>query len=219
MPEPIDLRRALYKATEQFLVGDAPALADELTDALLVISARVARLKKAVAPDDPLAVEVHAVDEAFARSVALARKLSSAIRNYQDPGAYVAVGTMARDFGRHISTSLPSGMSFTVRIDSNHPIAVMPPSELRRILAKLIRRTIGDVPDGGEFVLEVIDGRGTTNEPAIRIVLGHEALSAGVAADAADQVRDVVNARGGWVEPCATPGHGATVVVSLPTPC
>jgi hypothetical protein len=220
MPDATDLRAAVYKATEEFLVGDGPALVDELTDALLGISARVAHVCRTVALEDPGAAELRAVDDAFAHSVTLARRLSVAIRAYQDPGGYVGVAAMVRDLGRQVSTSLPSGVAFSVRIGSNPAIAAMPSSELRRVLAKLIRRTSHDVSNRVEWVLEVVDGRTTdTRERAIRIVLGHDALSAAAAADAADQVRSAVSARGGWVQPCATIGRGATVVVSLPTPC
>jgi hypothetical protein len=220
MPEATDLRRALYKATEQFLVGDAPALADELTDALLANSAGVARIRKSIAAGDPVAAEVLAVDEAFGRSVTLARKLSSAIRSYDDPGGYVAVAPLVRDLGRHLASSMPGGVAFTVRVGTSHAIAAMPSSELRSVLAKLIRRTYEGVLDGREFVLEVLDGQGAdASVPEVHIILGHGALTAGTAADAADQVRDAVNARGGWVAPCATAGRGATVVVSLPSPC
>jgi hypothetical protein len=164
--------------------------------------------------------ELGAVDEAFAQSVTLARKLSVAIRAYQDPGSYVGVAAMVRDLGRQVSPSLPTGVTFTVRIASNPAIAAMPSSELRRVLAKLIRRTCVGISDHGEWVLEVVDGRATdSRERAIRIVLGHDALTAAAAADAADQVRDAVNARGGWVQACATLDRGATVVVSLPAPC
>jgi hypothetical protein len=220
MPDATDLRAAVYKATEEFLVGDGPALVDELTDALLGISARVAQLRRTVAPEDAGAAELRAIDEAFAQSVTLARSLSVAIRAYQDPGGYVGVAAMVRDLGRQVSTSLPGGVAFTVRIASNPAIAAVPSSELRRILAKLIRRTSHGVSSRVEWVLEVVDGCATdAPERAVRIILGHDALSAAAAADAADQVRSAVNARGGWVQPCATVGRGATVVVSLPTPC
>ena len=220
MTDATDLRGAVHKATEQFLAGDAPALIDELTDALLVVSSRVAGLRSAVAPEDPVAAELRAVDEAFAQSVALTRKLSIAIKALQDPSGYVGVAAMVRDLGRQLSTSLPNGVALTVRIGSNPAIAAMPSSELRRVLAKLIRRTCSCMSDRSEWVLEVVDGGATdTHQRAIRIVLGHDALSAAAAADAADQVRDAVDASGGWVQPCATLGQGATVVVSLPTPC
>src|SRR5579859_6337940 len=99
MRDPTDLHRALYKATEQFLVGDAPGLADELTDALLVVSARVSRLRKTVSSRNPVATEVSAVDEAFAQTVTLARRLSAALRAHQEPGGYVAVESTVRDLG------------------------------------------------------------------------------------------------------------------------
>jgi hypothetical protein len=224
MPNPADFRRILREATEQFLVGDAPALAAELTDALILVSARVANLRRRAPRTGPLAEEVRAVDEAFGRSVVLVRELSTAIRAHRDPGAYVAAGDIVRELGRQLAVSLPEGTALTIRCSSNPALATISPSELRRVLVTLIRRTVDGMGEGGcELVIEVsevMEARATeTLEPAIRIVVRHDALLAAAAADAADQVRDMVNARGGSVQPCATTGRGAAVVVSLRAAC
>jgi hypothetical protein len=220
----MDSRRLLREATERFLVGDAPALAAELTDALLLVSARVASLRRRAPKRGRIADEVRSVDEAFARSVALARQLSVAIRAHRDPGAYVAAGDIVRELGRQLAASLPEGTALTVRCSSDPALATISPSELRRVLATLIRRTVDSMDEReNELVIEVsevMEARATEAlEPAIRIVVRHDALLAAAAADAADQVRDMVSARGGSVEPCATTGKGAAVVVSLRAAC
>lgn len=215
------VRLALREATEHFLVGDAPALVDELTDALLSASDRVGRLRKIVAGDHPMAEQIHEMDRAFGQSVSLARSLSTAIRSHRDPGAYTDATAIVRELARQLAASLPRGPGLTVRHPSNAVIVAMPPSELRRILATLVRCTVEDLGVGGRGLWLEVRDLADKRSPAsgVHIIVGHASLGAGRAADAADQVRHMVNARGGSVEPCAAPGGGTAVVVSVPGAC
>ena len=222
MPSGIDLQSVVREATEQFLVGDAPALAGELTDALIVVSARVARLRRTFeAPagerDEGLDGELRAIDEAFGRSVDLARRLSQAIRAHRAPGAYASASNIARELGRQLGSSMPESMRLALQCPAGPVLAMIPPSELRRILVVLVRRVVEGVGDGGgELSLEV--GESKSSREA-RIVVGHQKLRPAAAADAADQARELVHAWGGSVDPCARARGGAAVVVVLPGAC
>jgi hypothetical protein len=210
--------RAVHDATDQFLVGDASALADELTDALVSVSANVAALRKRVPASDDIARDLRALDEAFGRTVALARRLSTAIRQQQDPGAFADVARIARDLGRHLVPVMPEGVALTVTGASSPTLAAMAPSEVRRVLSLLFRRVIEGLAERrGELTLEVREQRGqSASPPEVRVQIAHRALKLGSAADAAEDVRASVNASGGSVEPCAQTGGGAAVVVLLP---
>jgi hypothetical protein len=224
-----DLQSVVREATEQFLVGDAPALAGELTEALIAVSARVGRLRRTIearreAPKsgDALEGEVRAIDEAFGRSVELARRLAQAIREHSAPGAYTAVTGLTRELGRQLSTALPSPMRLTLRCPTGPVLAAIPPADLRNVLVNLVRGVVEGVAHGrrdvgGELSLEVTETR--TSGPEARIVLGHPRLTPTAAAEAAGVVREVVHAWGGSVEPCARTIGGAAVVVLLPSVC
>jgi hypothetical protein len=224
-----DLRSVVRAATEQFLVGDAPALAGELTDALIVVSARVGVLRRTVeatraragaggSAGEPLAVDLEAIEEAFGHSVDLARRLSQAIQAHGEPGAYTAVSNLARELGRQLAPALPDKMTLALRCPSGPVLAVIPSSELRRILVVLVRRVVEGVGQaGGELQLEVTAAKASGREA--RIVVGHEKLRPAAAADAADQARELVHAWGGSIDPCARAGGGAAVVVLLPGVC
>ena len=225
IPSGSDLQTVVREATEQFLVGDAPALAGELTDALIVVSARVGQLRRSFEAEPPAAGsreqvlegEVHAIEEAFARSVDLARRLSQAIRAHRAPGAYASAANIARELGRQLATSLPESMRLGLRCPPGPVLAMIPPSELRRILVILVRRVVEGVGDGGgELLLEVAEVKSSVE---VRLVVGHPKLRPGAAADAADQARELVHAWGGSVDPCARTGGGASVVVLLPGAC
>ncbi len=216
-----DLGRAVRDATEQFLVGDAPALADELTDALLSVSALVSAFRKHLPAKGAIADDLGSIDDAFSRSVVLARKLSTAIRAHRDPGAFADVARIARDLGRHIAPAMPEGTAFTVLCPSSPAVAKMPPPELRRVLSMLVRRVFdGLVERAGDLTLEVTEVRSRPASPAdVRVLIGHRGLGASSAAEAADDVRSNVNGAGGSVEPCARPKGGAAVVLLLPSAC
>jgi hypothetical protein len=220
-----DLRTVVREATEQFLVGDAPALAGELTDALIVVSARVGRLRRKLEGDGPapgsreqiLGGELHEIEEAFTRSVDLARRLSQAIRAHRAPGAYASMANIARELGRQLASSMPEPMRLGLRCPSGPVLAMIPPSELRRILVVLVRRVVDGVGDGGgELSIEVSEPRASGE---VRVVIGHPRLRPAAAADAADQARELVHAWGGSVDPCARTRDGAAVVVLLPAAC
>src|ERR1700722_14597226 len=225
MPSGNDLQTVVREATEQFLVGDAPALAGELTDALIVVSARVGQLRRtfnAGAPADgsedaALDGELGAIEAAFGRSVDLARRLSHAIRAHRAPGAYASAADIARELGRQLASSMPESMRLELRCPSGPVLAMIPPSELRRILVVVVRRVVDGVGDGGgELSLEVTEAKASREA---RIALGHPKLSPTAAADAADQARELVHAWGGSVDPCARTRGGAAVVVLLPGAC
>jgi hypothetical protein len=215
-----EVGRGLREASEQFLVGDAPVLVDELTAALLVVSARSARVRQHIGVKEPLLAEMRSLDEAFARAVGLARKLSAAIRAHRDSGSYVAAATVVRELGRQLTTSLPDREVCSVRVSPDPAIVTMPAAELRRVLVALLRIAGETVGSGGQLLLEVDAERATENrDSVVHIVIGHHGLKQAIAAQAADEVREIVNARGGSVDTRMTAGGAASVVVSLPGVC
>ena len=219
-----NLQSVVREATEQFLVGDAPALAGELTDALIGVSARVGRLRRSfealppVAGDgEALRGELRVIEEAFGSSVELARRLSQAIRAHRAPGAYASAANIARELGRQLASSMPEPMRLALVCPAGPVLARIPASELRRILVVLVRRVVDGVGDGGgELALEVTEAKASREA---RLVVGHPKLSPTAAADAADQARELVHAWGGSVDPCARTRGGAAVVVLLPGAC
>jgi hypothetical protein len=215
-----DVSRVLREAGEQFLVGDAPLLIDELTAALLVVSARAARVRQHVGVKEPVLGEMRSLDEAFSRAVSLARKLSAAIRAHRDSGSYVAAATVVRELGNLLSTSLPNREVCSMRLSADRAIVPMPAAELRRVLVTVLRIAGDSVGLGGPLLLQVETEHATETQPSVvRIALGHEALNQATATRAANEVRPVVNARGGSVEARTTGGGAAAIVVSLPGAC
>lgn len=213
--------RRLRDATEQFLVGDGPALADQLAEALFVLSGDIGRLRRTIPTAGPVADEMQGIDDALTACVGLARRLSSAIRSHVEPGSYTDAARIARDLGRRLAPTMPEGTTLNVVCSQAPALATMSSSELRRVLAVLVRRlAVGLRSPSGELALEVVEDRAPPpKRPTVKLLLGHRALTTADAADAAADVRQDVNARGGSVEPCERKGGGATVVVSLPSAC
>jgi hypothetical protein len=216
-----DPESALRDATEQFLVGDAPGLADELAEALLAISVDVGGLRRRLPPQSPHSKPMREIDDAFSQCVALARRLSVAVRAQGDPGAYADAARVTRDLGRRLASAMPDGTTLNVVCPPSPVVATIPQPELRRVLATLVRRLmVGLVGHRGELAMEVTEvPRGPGQEPTIELLIGHGELGPVDAEEAADHVRPGVNARGGSVESCVRRGGGAMVVVSLPSAC
>jgi hypothetical protein len=213
-----NLQSAVREATEQFLVGDAPELAGELTDALIAVSARVGRLRRSLEAQSRATEDLQAIEEAFHQSVDLARRLSLAIRAHREPGAYAAASSVARELGRQLASVLPEPMRLALRLPQGPVLAAIPPAELRRILVLLVRQVVAGLGDrGGELLIEVSEAKSDSREA--RVVVGHSKLRPSSAAEAADPVRELAHAWGGSVEPCARVMGGAAVVVVLPGAC
>ena len=224
-----ELEDVVREATEQFLIGEAPGLAGELTNALIAVSARVAHLRRKVGAkataaggDASLDGELGAIEEAFGESVDLARRLSQAIRSHRAAGSYAAVASIARELGRQLGSAMPGPMRLVLRCPQGPVIANIPPEDLRSVMVILVRSVIesvsaGEREAGGELSLEVGVARAST--PQARIVVAHARLRPAAAAEAADQARELVHAWGGSVEPCARTNGGASVVVLLPSAC
>ncbi len=214
-----ELERRVRDATDQFLVGDGPALADQLAEALFVVSADVSRLRRVAVEHSPEAAEVTSIDDALSACVSLARRLSIATRSHSDPDGYTDAARIARDLGRHLAPSMPEGATLSIVCPPTPVLARMPSSELRRTLAILVRRlVVGLLASSGELVLEVVEERPrAARHPTVKVLVGHRGLGHAQAASAADAVRSDVNARGGSVEPRPRAGGGTAVVVSLPS--
>ncbi|HLK35405.1 MAG TPA: hypothetical protein VKU41_01550 [Polyangiaceae bacterium] len=213
----IDIQSAGRRAAEEFLAADALALADELSGALLGIWSRVGDLRRRLSPCDALLGDFAAIEFACARAVHLARRASEAIVDQGGPRAHAAAASMVRELGRLLVASLPDDVGCVVQVRSEPALVAMHPSELRRVLAGVVRGALHG-NRAGDLLLEVADA-GATHAPMVRIVLCRSRLSPATAADAADSVRELVGACGGDVQACATPGGGAAVVVTLPSPC
>jgi len=209
-------------ATDPFLVGEGPALADQLAEALFVVSADVARLRRTTPDHSPIADELRGIDDALSACIGLARRLSTAVRSHAEPGNYADAAGVARDLARHLASAMPEGTALNVVCTASPALVTMPSSELRRVLAVLVRRVLaGLAVPAGELTLEVVEdrARGRRHSPTVKLFVGHGTLEPSQAAAAADDVRAHVNARAGSVEPCARRGGGAAVVVSLPSAC
>jgi hypothetical protein len=214
-------RHRVREATDQFLVGEGPALADQLFEALFVLSGDIARLRRATPQPSPEADGMHTIDDALTACVGLARRLSMAVRAHEEPGSYTDAARIARDLGRHLGPTMPDGTTLNVVCPPSPALATMPSSELRRVLATLVRWLVaGAGSPPGELALEVVEDRPRPpGRSTVKLLIGHTALAVDDAAAAAAAVRAEVNARGGSVEPSARKDGGATVVVSLPSAC
>jgi hypothetical protein len=212
-----DAATLLLEATEHFLVGDGPVLAEQLAEGLFMVSAEIGRLRKAGAGGE--ADDMRAVDQAISACVRLARRLSEATRAQAEPGSYADAARIARDLARYLSPAMPEGTRLNVVCPPWPALVRMPANELRQVFATLARRLAGDVKHTpGELALEVVDDKlRSLRRPMVKVFLGHGALTREQAGAAVADVRLEVNACGGSVEPCARRGGGAAVVLSLPS--
>ena len=109
--------------TEQFLVGDAPALAGELTDALIVVSARVGaappRLRGPPARSRrPRRPSTATFEPSRRRSAAASISPAGSRRRFEPtarPGAYASAANIARELGRQLGSSMPEPMRLALR--------------------------------------------------------------------------------------------------------
>ena len=107
-----------------------------------------------------------------------------------------------------------------MRVSRDPAIVTMPATELRRVLVAVLGIAGESVAGGRPLLLEVDAERATeTHDSVVRIAVGHEDLKQAAAIQAADEIRQIVNARGGSVETRTTAGGASAVVVSLPGVC
>ncbi len=134
---------------------DTAAPLNELSETLVLISALVSSLKRAVEAA-ALGVDFTPIDEAFSRSIELTRTVRERVgrRGRSD---YSSLTNVVRDIVGRVEESLPGGLTLAGRYPSGAAIVAAEGSNLRRLIHALLEMALHAVPGGGSVEIEVID--------------------------------------------------------------
>ena len=202
----------------------ARRVAHEMKNPLTPIRFAVAQLSRTARPEQQESLEVLQAESD--RLELLAREFTEMGRLPEGPAAEVDLGELLMELGR---TTLPPSMAATYLIDADTPRISGHYEPLRRAMSNLIRNAVeacggqGSVELGCRALgqngaeLRVTDhGPGVPEELRDRVFEPYVTEKHGGTGLGLALVRQTIEAHGGRVRHEATPGGGATFVVTLP---
>jgi signal transduction histidine kinase len=134
---------------------DAAGPLNELAETLVLVSALVSRLKRA-AEAAALGVDFGAIDEAFSRSIELARTVRERVgkRGRSD---YSSLTNVVREVAGRYEETASTGHSINGRYPNGAAIVAAEGSLLRRLVQMLLDTALAAIGGPGSIEVEVID--------------------------------------------------------------
>jgi signal transduction histidine kinase len=219
-----DTQASLRETVESLLAPEVMGPLDELTDALLMVSGAVARLRRQLEPQGTPSADLFALDQAFSRSIVLTRALRERLQARRSRGEYASVSHVAREVVGRLQGVLHDTVSLSLECPPGPAIVAADRSDLRRILAGLLETGIeaAPAPEGGRVELEISEAEGEGAERQRRIVAIELRTSGSIEERnirIAGAVRPLVRALGGTIA-FREPLRGETVIsLRLPSAC
>jgi hypothetical protein len=134
----VDRLRAFHELVTQIVGGGAHALAHDLTNLLLEISARLGRARRSVDAGSTVARELVALDDAFGRAVALTRGMGERLSVRHRACDLASVNHVVCELAAMVGPAMPAGLSFAVTYPRESCIVATSPCDLRRALAAVV---------------------------------------------------------------------------------
>jgi len=128
---------------------------NELAETLVLASALISQLKRA-AEAAALRVDFGAIDEAFARSIALARTVRERILK-RGRAEYASLTSVAREVVGRVQENLPAGLAITGRFTAGAAIVSADPAQLRRVVLAMLETALHAIAGKGSVEVEVVD--------------------------------------------------------------
>jgi Arc/MetJ-type ribon-helix-helix transcriptional regulator len=121
-------------AVTALLSPDEMGPLDELTGVLLVVSGAIAEARRRFACDDGKAAPLHAIDDAFSRSIALTREVRERVQARRGRGEYASMSHAARDVVGRLQGLLPDAVRLTLSCPLGPAIVATDRGELETAL-------------------------------------------------------------------------------------
>ena len=209
-------------AVETLLAADEMGPLDELASVLLLVSGAIAQARRRSESADVKTVELHAIDDAFSRSVKLTREVRERVQARRGHGEYASMSHAARDVVGRLQGLLPDGVRPSLRCPLGPAIVAADGAELRRLLVGLLEATLDAVGTEGSIALDVTEVATPARGAARRSVGIDVRCSAVVAANdehLAAAVRPLLRALDGGMELREPLRGGTEISVRVPCAC
>jgi Arc/MetJ-type ribon-helix-helix transcriptional regulator len=129
-------------AVTALLSPDEMGPLDELTGVLLVVSGAIAEARRRFACDDGKAAPLHAIDDAFSRSIALTREVRERVQARRGRGEYASMSHAARDVVGRLQGLLPDAVRLTLSCPLGPAIVATDRGELQRALIDVLETAL-----------------------------------------------------------------------------
>ncbi len=195
---------------------------DELSDALVLASSLLARLRRRRAATLHPETEIPALEEVVARSIALTRGLRDRLQGYRARGDYTSLSHVARDVVGHLQGVIPDEVTLAVVCPTSPAVVAGARSEIRRVLVAVLEAALAAIPAGGSLDVEVSERTTCGSSPPGRAVRLEVRCSGHV--DAGDprieeRARPIVHAVGGAIAIDAERSGGTAIRVRFRGVC
>lgn len=209
-------------AVETLLAADEMGPLDELASVLLFVSGAIAQARRRCASADVNSVELHAIDDAFSRSIKLTREVRERLQARRGRGEYASMSHAARDVVGRLQGLLPDGVRLSLRCPLGPAIVAADRAELRRLLVGLLEAALDAVGTEGSIALDVTEvatpARGTARR-SVRIDVRCSAIVAADDPHIAAAVRPLVRSLDGGIDLREPLRGGTEISVCVPSAC
>jgi hypothetical protein len=187
---------------------------DELSGALLHVSAIVARMRRAAATPSS---DLHALDDAATRSIALTRTVSERLQARRARGEYNSASQVVREVVTQIEPVLPPGIDVAVDCGAGPALVAVERSSLRRLLFQLVEAAVDGMPCGGKLTFEVTQHPAVTSGRTVTQIEVRCSAEMDPSEPALDVARGMVGALGGSAQVRFPLTGGTAILVRMPS--
>ena len=222
MAAPNDAGLCVRDAVERLLAADEMGPLDELASVLLFVSGAIAQTRRRCESSNVKAVDLHAIDDAFSRSIKLTREVRERLQARRGRGEYASLSHAARDVVGRLQGMLPDGVRLSLRCPLGPAIVAADRAELRRLLVGLLEAALDAVGTEGSIALDVTEVATAARGAARRSVRIEVRCSAVVAADderIAAAVRPRLRSLDGGIDVREPLRGGTEISVRVPCAC
>jgi hypothetical protein len=148
--------RRSYRDTARALVAaDTTRPFDELSDALLLMSGLVARLRRHAPEGGAGCADLSALDEASGRAIELTRDLRERLAARSVRGEYASLSSVAREVVGHLQPTLADSVAMTVVCAPGPAIVAADRLELRLLGVAMVLAALDAAGDDASIIVEV----------------------------------------------------------------
>jgi hypothetical protein len=151
----------LAQIVESLVEPDIVGPLNDLSEALLVISSIVSKLRRS---GTPLGADLVTLDDAATRSIAVTRAVREHLQSRRMRGEYSSLSHVVREIAAHLQPVMPPGVRLDVHCPLRPAIVAAERAELRRLVVVLLEVALENC-----LVVPAPSGSGKTREGVVRL--------------------------------------------------